>query len=327
MPITSIYGPQAWTAGTISVATNTTSDGDYPEITYLERVDTRDGLGPSGERIVDTYQANPDYSIGAVELRYFGPETGGHWDTRGGDGNGTYYELDVKFSSDAEADSGDYSYPISIGDGPLNMVAVRVALTEGKIYIEEQGSEDEPGFGAITADDAWYTLKLFVTPSSDDGFTDDGVIRLWIKDSTDPASAYTLLFEKTNSSVYSPGDPFLLDRVWLGRYGLLPTTNLHIYYGEADATVTGTSIFGEDGTVAGVSRVHLLNLDGVTRTLSDTAFEGSAVIGGRLVFFELASPPAGVTNTARIWAEDSGGKTRLMFQGPTGSAQQIAIEP
>jgi hypothetical protein len=92
-------------------------------------------------------------------------------------------------------------------------------------------------------------------------------------------------------------------------------------------TITGTSIFGEDGTVAGLSRVHVLNLDGVTRTLSDTAFEGSAVIGGRLVFFELASPPAGVTNTARIWAEDSGGKTRLMFQGPTGSAQQIAIEP
>jgi hypothetical protein len=93
-------------------------------------------------------------------------------------------------------------------------------------------------------------------------------------------------------------------------------------------TITGTSIFGEDGTVAGLSRVHFTNLDGVTRTLSDVAYEGAWVIGGVLTFCELASPPTGVTNTARIWAEDNGsGKTRLVFQGPTGSAQVIATEP
>jgi hypothetical protein len=94
------------------------------------------------------------------------------------------------------------------------------------------------------------------------------------------------------------------------------------------ATITGTSIFGEDGTVAGLSRVHLLNLDGVTRTVSDEDFEGSAVLGGNLSLIEQAGPPNAVANTARIWAEDNGsGKTRLMVQFGSGSAVQIAIEP
>jgi hypothetical protein len=101
-----------------------------------------------------------------------------------------------------------------------------------------------------------------------------------------------------------------------------------IAFGVTTPTVTATSILGEDGTVAGLSRVHFTNLDGVTRTLSDVAYEGAWVIGGRLVFFEQASPPAGVSNTGRIWAEDNGaGKLRLMCQFGTGAAQQLSIEP
>jgi hypothetical protein len=93
-------------------------------------------------------------------------------------------------------------------------------------------------------------------------------------------------------------------------------------------TVTATSIFGEDCTVAGLSRVHALNLDGVTRTHSDTDLEGSVLLGGNLTLFEQASAPVGVANTGRIWVEDNGsGKTRLMVQFGTGSAVQIAIEP
>jgi hypothetical protein len=42
---------------------------------------------------------------------------------------------------------------------------------------------------------------------------------------------------------------------------------------------------------------------------------------------ELASAPAAVTNGVRLWAEDSGGKTRLMARFPTGANVQIAIEP
>jgi hypothetical protein len=41
------------------------------------------------------------------------------------------------------------------------------------------------------------------------------------------------------------------------------------FWGTDVESVRGSSIFGEDGTIAGLSHVHLLNLDGVTRTLSD----------------------------------------------------------
>jgi hypothetical protein len=94
------------------------------------------------------------------------------------------------------------------------------------------------------------------------------------------------------------------------------------------AVITATSVFGEDCTVAGLSRVHALNLDGETRTHSDEALTGSVLLGGNLTLFEQAGPPAGFAGSARIWVEDNGaGKLRLMCQFPTGSAQQIAIEP
>ena len=96
---------------------------------------------------------------------------------------------------------------------------------------------------------------------------------------------------------------------------------------QAFPPVVGSSIFGEDGTIAGLSRVHLLNLDGVTRTLSDTDLEGSAVLGGNLTLIEQATPPVGVANTARIFAVDNGaGKTRLMVQFGSGTAIELAIE-
>ena len=334
MAITTIYGPQAWTAGTFSVATNTSSDANYPEIDYLERVQTRDGQGPSGERIVDTYQANPDYSIGAVSLVNFGPETGGKWDVRGGDGNGTYYDLDVLFGAAVEADSGNFSYAISIGHNSLNMFALRVALTEGKLYVEENGSEVEAGFGAISADDAWHTLRVFLSPSSDDGSTADGIIRVWIKDSTAAASTYSLLFEKTDSFIWSPGDPFLVNRIWLGRFGLLPTTNLHLYYGEEDAveTIRGSFVAGETTTV-NVSRAVAFGLDGATNVHSDEGVRktfGHESVTGYVEQAEMASAPAAAAGTpkkVRIWAEDSGGKTRWMAQFATGSAVQLTIEP
>jgi hypothetical protein len=91
--------------------------------------------------------------------------------------------------------------------------------------------------------------------------------------------------------------------------------------------VVGTSIFGEDGTVAGLSRVHLLNLDGVTRTLSDTDYEGSAVLGGNLTLIEQASAPAPIANAARLYAIDVAGKTGLYVIFGTGAAQQLEIEP
>jgi hypothetical protein len=131
----------------------------------------------------------------------------------------------------------------------------------------------------------------------------------------------------TGSVLIESGDTFnlMIEATALGATVYAAWTAIQ---GAVAPTIIGTSIFGEDGTVAGLSRVHLLNLDGVTRTLSDTDYEGSAVLGGNLTLIEQASAPAAITNTARIWAEDNGsGKTRLMVQFGSGSAVQIAIEP
>jgi hypothetical protein len=98
-------------------------------------------------------------------------------------------------------------------------------------------------------------------------------------------------------------------------------------YLEPDSIV-GTLIVGEDGHTSGLSRVFLANLDGTSRTLSDTEYTGSAVIGGNLTLLEQSTVPNAIAGAARIWAEDNGaGKTRVMCQFGSGSAVQIAIEP
>jgi hypothetical protein len=88
--------------------------------------------------------------------------------------------------------------------------------------------------------------------------------------------------------------------------------------------IEGSHVLGSDGTVT-TTRTGLINLDGVTRAV---AGPGVQFIGGSKGFIEQAAPPAGIANTALVFAEDNGaGKLRLMCQFPTGSAQQLAIEP
>ena len=48
--------------------------------------------------------------------------------------------------------------------------------------------------------------------------------------------------------------------------------------------------------------------------------------GVHQVFSEITPPGVAAANTARLYADDSGGKTRLMVIFPTGSAIQLAIE-
>jgi hypothetical protein len=95
--------------------------------------------------------------------------------------------------------------------------------------------------------------------------------------------------------------------------------------------ILGSFVLGAGGTIAGSTLTGLVNLDGVTRTISKTTIPdlpGSLYLGGNLIIAESASPPAGVATAARIYAEDNGaGKTRLMVQFATGVPQQIAIEP
>lgn len=92
-------------------------------------------------------------------------------------------------------------------------------------------------------------------------------------------------------------------------------------------SIVGSFILG--GTESGDSIVNTAHtgyvaLDDVARTVSGP---GVQFIGGANGFIEQAAAPAGIANTALVYAEDSGGKTRLMVKFGTGSAIQLAIEP
>jgi hypothetical protein len=98
---------------------------------------------------------------------------------------------------------------------------------------------------------------------------------------------------------------------------------LAVYSGIAPPIV-GTVIIGSNCTVTS-SGTFAANMDAEVRTVHAP---GSVFIGGNLAFPELATPPTAIAGMALVFAEDNGsGKTRLMVQFPTGSAQQLSIEP
>jgi hypothetical protein len=88
-------------------------------------------------------------------------------------------------------------------------------------------------------------------------------------------------------------------------------------------TKIGSHVLGADGTVT-TTRTGLINLDGVTRSVAGSGIE---FIGGTVGLIEQGSAPAGIANTAIIYAVDDGsGKTKWMVQFSTGAAQQLSIE-
>ena len=60
------------------------------------------------------------------------------------------------------------------------------------------------------------------------------------------------------------------------------------------------------------------------RAIAATAVR--ALLGSYLDIEETAEPAAPAANTARLFVQDSGGKTQLMVRFPTGASQQLAIE-
>lgn len=224
-----IYGPQAWTAGTFSVPGSSTGpDANYPEIQYREAVETVNAAGPAGERIID---GTGNYADSALTIVNFGPSSG-YW-LASGDGEGVFYEGDFKFDSDAEADTFGFNYPFVFGVyrttpsvGFVEVFNIRASLDEGVFYYSENGVESVSGFGTISADNAWHRIKVLVKPDSGGG---NGIITVWLDD--------VQIFTKTNSTLVVPsfgGNPADgVNYVNHGRYGLLPTTNFHIYTGSA----------------------------------------------------------------------------------------------
>jgi hypothetical protein len=230
MAITTLYGPQDWTAGTFNVTTPDTGDGSYPLTVYREEVKTVDASGPASERILDS----DDYGASAHDEQGFGPSSG-FFDARGAnDGEGVFYEGDVFFSSAVEAAIGDFAYPFNIGvngtSSGQRFFQFRTALTEGALYIWVRGDGEDATSASISADDAWHRLKAQIVPSSDNGDTmQDGIVRVWLDD--------VLVYETLTSWAWVPevSQPlYHLNYVYYGHFGILPSTNWHIYYGTED---------------------------------------------------------------------------------------------
>jgi hypothetical protein len=95
------------------------------------------------------------------------------------------------------------------------------------------------------------------------------------------------------------------------------------YVGSTDpATIICATVFGQHGTVTS-SNTFLANLDETTRTVHA---ENCFYVAGYFVLHEQAGAPTPIANTAILYTKDTGGKTELLVQFPTGSAIQIAIE-
>jgi len=88
------------------------------------------------------------------------------------------------------------------------------------------------------------------------------------------------------------------------------------------ATIICATVFGQNGTVTS-SNTFLANLDTTTR---DVSAPGCMYVAGYFVLHEQGSAPTPIANTAILFTKDTGGKTELLVQFPTGSAIQIAIE-
>lgn len=270
MANTYYYGPQAWTAGTFTVPTTDTGDGNYPETTYRERIFTTNGAGPAGERIIDS----ADYAVSAHD------EVVTYFDARGlNDGNGLFYEVDCKFDSGVEAEIGNFAYPLNVGVGSMARVFVqfRVAMTEGKIYITVHGDGEEETSASISADDQWHTLKAQIVPSSDNGDTmQDGIVRVWLDG--------VLVYEITNSWAWvheSTNPLFNLNFIAYGHFGILPATNGKIYTVTLPrrAVVVGWGAADDDTAKVISDRTILLNVDGEGRTVDEP---DTVVIAGKL---------------------------------------------
>jgi hypothetical protein len=128
----------------------------------------------------------------------------------------------------------------------------------------------------------------------------------------------------TNTVALAPGDTFDVEAVGNGGFNrgfmcawTLVAASTHTH------SIVGSHILGADGTVT-TTRTGLINLDGVTRSVAGSGIE---FIGGTVGLIEQGTAPAGIANTAILYAVDDGaGKTRWMVQFPTGSPQQLSVE-
>lgn len=215
-----VYGPQTWPT-TFSQTGTATSLSGYPDVVFVEDVETVEGGGPNGERIMDA--VGGDYAAAAYTEANFGP-LAGKWSLLGDDdGPGYYYFGDWQFSAAAEAANSGESYAFTFGhytapNSYSESFALRIG--DGGIHIKENGVETT--VGSATHDDAWHRVSVYILGSSDGGFAADGIIRVSVDG--------TQIFEKTNSTIFVNVGPTFVQANYFnhGRFGLLPVVNFTI---------------------------------------------------------------------------------------------------
>lgn len=90
---------------------------------------------------------------------------------------------------------------------------------------------------------------------------------------------------------------------------------------QSGIAIEGQRIYIGDGSTAVRLKPYIMDSD------IGCMFSSGLSIGGYVRLTEMATPGNAPANKAYLYLDDSGGKTRLMCMFPTGSAQQISIEP
>jgi hypothetical protein len=211
MGITNLYGPQAFTAGSLSFGhspayrssnslVSTWTDAPisgYPEVWLMEDVLTVPGAGPNGEIAIRAQAASSSWASG-IGFGGMGALTRGQWDMNPAIAGNFTVEWDQEFRTDYW-DVSDYAQLIFIGqdfdhnqdaavDFGSDFVFIELNQTTGygftwgvKRAFEDTGS----GFSSVetneaasfSVDNTWRTLKLVVIPSTVTGaFAGNGTI-------------------------------------------------------------------------------------------------------------------------------------------------------
>lgn len=211
MGITVLYGPQAFTAGSLSFGhspafrssnslVSTWTDAPisgYPEVWLMEDVLTVAGAGPSGETALRAQAASSSWASG-IGFGGLGTLSRGQWDMNPSVAGNFTLRWDQEFRTDYW-DVSDYAQLVFLGqdfdhsqdaavDFGSDFVFIELNQTTGYGFtwgVKRSFTDTGSGFGSVESnhaasfavDNTWRTLKLVVVPSTVTGaFAGNGTI-------------------------------------------------------------------------------------------------------------------------------------------------------
>lgn len=207
----------------------------YPELWLMERVFRDENAGPNGEHAVHATSAGVSWASG-FGLGGFGGETRGQFDLSPAAHGSFTIEWDQEFRQDYWDVSGfgqlvfvgmDYDHIDDAGvEAGAQSLAINAQQTSGygfywevQKFVPDYGANNfthnfsNAGTATFSIANQWRTLKLVIIPSTVTGafvipgphpgsstVAADGIIRLYSKLYSAPASAYALEFELTGQT-------------------------------------------------------------------------------------------------------------------------------